>query len=360
MSRTLAIAATIAAITAGGNATGWADAPVHPKARLDVELTTQARAIVQAGEDLTDLRLDRGELGAVVDVTPDVGAEFRLEAIRSASDGGSLGVDGDSTVVRVKYAQVVGGHALTPWLRIDGAMGFVPDPWIRSLEDAYPLKALSRTGSERLLGWQPSDLALFAQMAAGPVRLAVHVGNGEGLRFPERNSGKTTTAVLGVEVLATRVVRLDAAVVGRDGSIGAGAIRDRRLGAQASIATPWLRAGGEVVRAWGIGNRGDLEGWLAEGWAEGHVLASGYVAARAATLGYLDHGGRTSTFGGAVAYEPWREAGDRTERERGRVRVWLAVDRVTTRGDAMPVLGADSGDATTIMLIASALAPITF
>jgi hypothetical protein len=45
--------------------------------------------------------------------------------------------------------------------------------------------------------------------------------------------------------------------------------------------------------------------------------------------------------------------------QRGRLRLWLAVDRVTSSGGAMPIPGADAGNATQVMLIASAIAPFT-
>jgi len=76
-----------------------------------------------------------------------------------------------------------------------------------------------------------------------------------------------------------------------------------------------------------------------------------HLAARVATLGY-SAGGRASTFGGAIAVEPWSNPAITA-----RLRVWLAVDRITTSGAAMPLPGADAGDATVFMLIASATAP---
>ncbi|MEO8701565.1 MAG: hypothetical protein ABI867_16085, partial [Kofleriaceae bacterium] len=276
---------------------------------------------------------------------PQALAELRVEAIRSALEGGSLGVDGDSTVIRVKTAQVSGTYTAGP-VRLDGALGFVPDPWIRTLEDDYTVKPLSRTGSERLLGWPTSDLSAVVRASAGPVRVSVAAGNGEGLRFPERNTGKTTTAVLEVVPVATPELRLVASGVVRDGSIGVGSIRDRRAGGGLTAVTPWVRGGGEVVRAWGIGDRGDLEGLAIAGWADARVIDHLFVAARGATLGFTSGGGRTSTFGGGVAVEPWKRG----------LRIWLAVDRITHSGDAMPLPGSDAGDATVVMLIASAIA----
>lgn len=318
---------------------------------LDLDLVTQARYLNVPGEDLTDLRLDRGELGARVGLGAHAAAELRLEAVRSAGEGGALGVDGDSTVIRVRYANVA-GELVRGKLTIGGALGFVQDPWLRTLEDGYTLKPLSRTGSERLLGWSPSDLSALVRAAVGPVRLSVAVGNGEGLRFPERNTGKTTTAVLEVVPLDTPAARVVLAGVGRDGSIGVARVRERRAGGGATVITPYVRAGVEAVHAWGLGDRGDVTGTELAGWAEARVVDHAFVGARGATLGIDD--GRRSTFGGAIAIEPWTDA------HGGRLRVWLAVDRLTSSGDAMPIPGADPGDATIAMLIASATAPFTY
>ena len=322
-----------------------------PTARLalELELFSSARWTRQPGADLTELRLDRGELGARVAITPQAAAELRVESIRSAGEGGALGVDGDSTVLRVKLAQVTGTVDAGP-VRLDGALGFVPDPWIRTLEDGYPLRPLSRTGSERLLGWPTADLSAEVRASIGPVRLTITAGNGEGLRYPERNTGKTTTAVLELVPVHTRMLRLAIAAVGRDGSLGAASVRDRRAGGGATVITPLVRSGVEVVRAWGLADRGDVVGTEVAGWAEVTPISHLDLAARGATLKIM--GGRTSTVGGAVAVTPWTA-------KHGELRVWLAVDRQTTSGTASPLPGSASGDATVAMLVVSATAPFS-
>lgn len=295
---------------------------------VDVAVFSQARA----REDLTEMRLDRAELGATVGF-----GEVRVEAVRSAGEGGALGVDGDSLVPRVKYAQAMGSVLAGP-LKLDGALGLVPDVWLRTLETGYPLLPLSRTGSERLLGWQVADLAAAGKATWGPASLAVSVGNGEGLRYPERNTGKTTTAVLAVTLAPWLVL----AAVGRDGSIGPASVRDHRAGGGATLTTEYVRAGAEAVHAWGLGDQGDLTGTLLAGWAMVTPLERLGLAARGATLKLT--GGRQSTFGGAVMAVAWPRA----------LSVWLAVERETTSGSASPVPGAATGDATTVMLIAAA------
>jgi hypothetical protein len=320
---------------------------------VEAELYTQARMVRRAGEDLSELRLDRGELGGRLQLGPAAAAELRFEAVRSAVDGGALGIDGDSTVFRVKVAQLAVSQALGP-VQLDGALGFVPDPWIRTLEDDYPVKPLSRTGSERMLAWPSTDLSAMLRATVGPVRASFAVGNGEGTKYPERNTGKTTTGVLEVVPVSTPAVRVSLAFVGRDGSIGVASIRDRRLGGAIAVATPWVRGGVEVVKAYGIGDRGDVEGLELAGWLDARIAPRVFVAARGATLRYSTNGAQSSA-GGAIAVEPWRSDSN----ARGQYRLWLAVDRVTSSGDAMPIPGADPGDATTVMLIGSAVAPFT-
>jgi hypothetical protein len=324
---------------------------------LEAELSTQARVVRRAGEDLSELQLDRAELGGWIRAGAHAAAELRIEAVRSAVEGGALGVDGDSTVFRVKTAQMLAEHELGP-VRLEGALGFVPDPWIATLEDDYSVRPLSRTGSERVLGWATTDLSVMVRATVGPVRASVAVGNGEGNRYPERNTGKTTTGVVEVVPVATPALRLSVAAVGRDGSLGVSSIRERRVGGGLTAVTPWVRAGGEAVLAYGIGDRGDLEGLELAGWVEARVVDRVAVAARGATLGYRDVSGRSSTYGGAIAVDAWRgPMATRPGRARGQFRIWLAVDRVTTSGAAMPLPGADAGNATQIMLIGSALAP---
>lgn len=321
-----------------------------PRLRVDLELYARAQQVRRTGDDLSEVTLDRGELGATIALGDQADAELRLETIRSAAGGGALGIDGDSTVIRVKTAQVEGARAFGS-LSLGGALGFVPDPWIRALEQDYTVKPLSRTASERLLGWPTSDLSARVTTGAGPVHATVTFGNGEGLSYPERNSGKTTTAVLSVTAVDTKDIRLVASGVARNGSIGVASIRDHRFGGGVTAVSPWVRGGAEIVAAYGLGDRADVEALVLGGWADGKVFDGGawrlFASARGATL-HIESagGGRESTFGGALAVEPHTG-----------LRVWLAVDRQTTSGNAMPLLGADPGDATTLMLIASAIAP---
>jgi hypothetical protein len=356
--------------------------PSHHKLELDLEMFGTGAYVDSTGPAFCEFRLDRGEAGAVIGLGPYLGTELRLESIRSAENGGELGIAGDSIVVRVKRAQVFGDLDVAipdspSSLVVHGALGITPDPWITALETDYPLRPLSATASERVLGWPTSDLAALGRVAYGPVRVSVSFGNGEGLDYPERNNGKTTTVVAEAVPLDVPVARVRLAGVARDGSVGPARVRDRRFGGAATLWTPMIGAGVEAVQAYGIADRGDLEALALSGWAELRPIKPLALVGRFATIGYANGGGRASSFGGAIALEPWRDraydhrTGERCSTQRpdqhrcvgtqtvGYARLWLAFDRTTTSGAAMPIPGADSGAATTLLLIVSTTAPFT-
>jgi len=354
--------------------------PAHHKLELDLEMFGTGAYTSSDGPAFSEFRLDRGELGAVIGLGPYLGSELRLETIRSAENGGELGIAGDSIVVRIKRAQVFGDYDIAgapESLSVHGALGITPDPWITALETDYPLRPLSATASERVLGWPTSDLAGLGRVTYGPVRLSVSFGNGEGLDYPERNNGKTTTGVIEAVPLNTPDARLRIAAVARDGSVGPARMRDRRFGGGATLWTPLVGAGLEAVQAYGIADRGDLEALALSGWAEVRPAMPLALVGRFSTIGYANGGGRASSFGGAVALEPWRDRTfDHRAREQcrtqradqhrcigmetiGYARLWLALDRTTTSGAAMPIPGADAGAATTLLLIVSTTAPFT-
>jgi hypothetical protein len=322
--------------------------PIH-KILVELQLWTDADWERVTGPDLSQFRLDRGEAGATVGLGSDAGAEVRLETVRSAQDGGVLGIAGDSLVPRIKRAQVFGRYDAGP-VHLEGAIGVVADPWITALEDGDTERPLVATASEGLLGWSPSDLAALVRARLGPVRLSVSFGNGEGLSYPERNQGKTTTAVAEVVPYVDRDLRVRVIGMARDGSIGPALVRDRRAGGGAVIESEYANAGGEIVHAWGVGDRTEATGNAFAGWAEARPVPFVAIAARAAQLRLAD-GGKHTTWGGAVALQPWPKQ---------RLRLWLAFDRTTSSGSAEPVPGGDPADATTLMLLVSATAPFAY
>jgi hypothetical protein len=93
------------------------------------------------------------------------------------------------------------------------------------------------------------------------------------------------TAVIDITPVTTTSMTLRASGMARDGSIGVASIRDRRFGGALAAITPWVRGGVELAKAYGIGDRGDLEGVLAGGWADAGLGARMFISARASTLG---------------------------------------------------------------------------
>ncbi len=130
-------------------------------------------------------------------------------------------------------------------------------------------------------------------------------------------------------------MQIRASAVVRDGSLGVALIRDRRFGGGLTALTPWVRGGLEVMIARGIGDRGEAEATMFGGWADGRVIDGLFLSARGATLRYADDAGTMSTVGGAVSYEAWRED-VRADRVRGRLRLWLAVDRIRVSAAMAP------------------------
>lgn len=315
---------------------------VATAAHADVAVDAQIFVDGDYQKDYSQIVLDRGEAGVTVGLGKYAAAELRLEAIRSAKDGGALGIAGDSLVARIKRAQITGGYQLTDLVRLDGAAGLAYDPWIAALELGDTELPLARTADETLLGDSPSDLSFIARATVGIASATLCVGNGEGLSYPERNTGKTTTGIIEVRPIDG----LRVAVMGRDGSLGPASVRNHRLGGLASLHLDIVDAGVEVDRAYGLDGMSELTGTALAGWGEVRPIPYGIVAARGATL-RLD-GGSRNTFGGGVAVEPTSG-----------LRVWLAVDRTTSHGTAMPLF-TDPGDATTVMLIVSATKRFTW
>ncbi len=226
------------------------------------------------GQSFSEFSLDRAELGLRSRDGLRVGGELRLEAVRSAGADSVMGVDGDSLVFRVKRAygraEVLGG-TVTVELRA----GLIPDPWIAALEADYGFRAASATLAERAGLHDTSDLgaAAAARLLDGVAILHVAVTNGEGRNQIEQNPGKSTSAVLSVRPLeldlAGSRTRLRLHAAARDGSRGAGQVRDHRLAGAVTFHGEDVSAGVEYTRAYGYAGMPDR---VADGvglWAGG-------------------------------------------------------------------------------------------
>jgi len=127
-------------------------------------------------------------------------------------------------------------------------------------------------------------------------------------------------------------------------------VRDRRAGGGATVSTPWGRAGAEVIKAWGIGDRGDAEGLEVGGWLDARIVERVFVA----------RAGRRSA---SPAADACRRSAVRSRSNRGA----MGGAAATASGSlsiASRRPGRDAatrrrcGDATIAMLIVSALAPL--
>jgi hypothetical protein len=309
-------------------------------------------AIDQADDTRTAFEVSRAELGVDVGLHAQVAAGVRVEAIRAVTaDGGVIGVDGDSLVLRLKRAQLSAWAPLAGGAVILGAdAGLVADPWIEALDAGYALRALAPTASEGLLGWASSDLGGRVTVDAldGRIRAAAALTNGEGRNYPERNDGKNATGMVDVRAvgldLAGRPAELRIRAGGRRGSLGPGAARDHRIAG--AIAATWgdAAAAVEVARAYGLDSMATVEATAVAAWLHAPIWHGLGVTGRYAAL-KLDGGGDTAhTITGGVAYDVVGPTAARA------ARVFLVGERATDR-----LTGAGTtADATSILLVVSA------
>jgi hypothetical protein len=201
-----------------------------------------------------------------------------LEAVRSASEGALLGVAGDSLVLRLREAW---GGWLSP--RVDVRAGVVPTLALPEIESTWGLRAVSSTPLEATRMIAPADLGVTARVALprGLGALATGVFNGEGYAQREFNRSKNVEVMAVLRPLpggALAPLCLLASYV--LGTTGAGDGRaDRATG-----AVLWrggrVRAGASFTYAWGVNDRGDREGWLAEGFVAAEPVGSLLLGAR--------------------------------------------------------------------------------
>ncbi len=185
----------------------------------------------------------------------DLGAEVRLETIRSAGPDSLLGIDTNSLVVRLKRGWGYARLQPLPWLRLEGRLGLIPDLWVERIEQGYDLRGLAPTTGEGALLLDTSDGGASASLEGwgGAVALAVAVVNGEGRNQRELNEGKNTTAVLSARPLrfawGGAPAELALHLGYRDGSTGIARVVDNRLMAGLTFRSRYAWAGAEWLRA---------------------------------------------------------------------------------------------------------------
>jgi hypothetical protein len=285
------------------------------------------------GDELSAFDVPRAEVGAELGFARRLSAALRVEAVRSATDQSTLGIDGNSLVLRIKRAFVAGGLDVGP-VGLSAAAGMIPDPWIATLETGYPLRALAPTASEGLLGWDTGDLGVSLAASYGPARVVIAAGNGEGRRQPELNDGKNLTGVLDVRVLDHRAATVHVLAVARDGSLGPERARDRRFGGGVALRSRYADVGIEIVRALGLLGRGEVEATAAAAWVAAPVVWQLGVVGRYAAV-KIDNADTTHTVTGGLSITLIDAAP-------GTVRGFVAIEWERDRMTLPGTVGADA------------------
>lgn len=202
-----------------------------------------------------------------------------FETVRSSGGASYFGVDGDSIVVRAKwaYAEVT---PLRRWLAIRA--GLIPDLLLQHAEVSWLYRVQGPTGLERDQLFTTADVGASVE-AALPLHLgsvALAYTTGEGLRLREQNNGKDLTLALRLAPLRDRLPGFLLHVLYRDGSVGAGSAANSRLAGGATLATGRLGLG--ALGTWALGYRGvgNRDAGHLSIWARGTLPHDLFVFAR--------------------------------------------------------------------------------
>ncbi len=227
------------------------------------ELDAAGNLAFGGGQSFDELRLDRTEVGGCALFPSYGGIVADIEAIRSADPESLFGIAGDSLVLRLKYAfafvRVEPGYGI---LQLEG--GLIPDLWVRTIEERYDLRGVTRLLVERAELFDVSDLgaSLLYAFFDDRFRVRAAITNGEGLAQIEQNKGKDLTFVGSADVLHFDLLDAPAtlAIHGgyRDGSIGAGSGRNHRAFGAVTFDHPRFYATAEYTEAFGFRDRPEL------------------------------------------------------------------------------------------------------
>ncbi len=299
----VASAQTVAPLQApNATAAGTTGFAVHPGLEVFAQYAlrlTNTDAGVQ-----TDNVFDVPRVHASVAATyENVRARVVLEAVRSASEGSLLGVAGDSLILRVREAW--GGWS-SP--RVDVRAGVVPTLTVPEIESAWGLRAVATSSQEATRMMAPADLGLTARMALprGLGAVAVGVFNGEGYAQREFNRSKNVEGMVLLRpapgAALEPLVFLASAVFG---SSGAGDSQANRATGAALWRGTRIRAGLTFTWAWGVDDRGDRNGWIAEGFVAAEPVQRLLLGARVLRWQH-DTGVDADHFTNVVVTAGWR------------------------------------------------------
>lgn len=247
-----------------------------PAAALDVRLGVDHLSQIADGETATAFELGRAELGTRVRWGT-IDSEARFETVRSAQPQSLFGIDRNSLVVRARRIWVGSAIDAGP-VRLGARAGLIADPFLDAVEDGQDLRDLHPLSAQTSGLMEQSDLGARFNVSGFDQRLRLEVGltNGEGATETERNDGVDTTVVLhgipwrGDLFGGQSWVQLTA--LWRDGSRGAGAVQNDRLGAGLAARSPLGSVGATWVQAQGFAEQADRDAQDVELWANATVI----------------------------------------------------------------------------------------
>ena len=222
--------------------------------------------------------LDRAELGLHYLTPTGLGAELRLEGVRTAEAGSYIGVAGNSLVMRVRRARGMYWSDLGP-VRLRVELGLLRDPWLQALLPRFNLRASGALLAEQFGLFDANELGAVVGLSflEGRLGLVLGASNGEGRAETELNDDKNLTVRLTFEealgLLDGSPLAIGVHGVARMGSEGPEPepARSDRLGGAVTVAHPDYGLGVMYLRAMGIEGRGDEDGEAFEVWADGKL-----------------------------------------------------------------------------------------
>ncbi len=298
-----------------------------------------------------EVRLDRAHLwlGARMSTAS---ARVLIEAARSASGGGLIGVDGDSLVARFREAWL----GWDPWGFLEVRAGLVRSLTEPALEHAFGLRALGPESLRRYGLLSPADLGATVRLRLpGPggtaaVRhdpldvdqrdgagdgfgwIGFGVYNGEGYAQRELDRGKNTELAALVRPFAwlSPLAPIEVLASFTLGSSGTGsALANRAAG---EVAWDTARLGAGVIFAWafGLDDVPERDGWTLDGFVRAEPVHDLLLSLRASRFARdtADANDTLTTLSAAVG---WRIASP--------LEAFLSLDRTipgTTTKTALP------------------------
>ena len=241
--------------------------------RPSSDVVVSGRQTWQAGDKERAFDISRAEVGLPWSSTV-FAAEVRLEAVRSAPPQSLYGTAQNSLIVRLKRVWLGAKYPLGP-LTLDARGGLIGDAWVQANARSYDLRENGPQLAEASGAFDASELGLGARLAwQDHAFLHVTFGNGEGREQIELNRGKNTTAVIGIRPWAAtwNDTPIDLQILGvvRDGSQGVANVASHRAGIAAVVRLPFVRFGGEWLKAWGTQDDGARVATGYAGWLQGH------------------------------------------------------------------------------------------